>query len=345
MQHGSLKFLFIGVLLLSVGCEQPEQIQEYRIPKSHSDLGDIGTKQLPVSSASTRSVESRMVVAIAERSDATWFFKVTGPTDAVGASEDDWQSILRSVNFGDDGKPAWQLPEGWKTGPTKPMRFATLLTTVENGDVEMSISNLGPNQDLLENVNRWRKQLGLTPLAEDDLELTTQSGESGELKIFDAIGTLELSSSMASEQLMAPPENDLKYDIPDGWVAGRASMMVPVRLRFGSDSSAPQITVTQLLSAANQWLPNAQRWAGQVGVPQDESTLAGLSDKVTIDAIEGQKIVLIPEDDESKFAMIGAMVVRDDIAWFFKLIGEKKFVEENQLMFDEFLESFQFDQD
>ena len=33
------------------------------------------------------------------------------------------------------------------------------------------------------------------------------------------------------------------------------------------------------------------------------------------------------------------MVIRGEIAWFFKMIGDKKFVVENQKMFDQFMTS------
>lgn len=348
MQLCYLKLLLIVLAAVTIGCRESEQIRQYRIPKSRSDLGELGVKQLPVSPTATANntrVESRMVVAISERSDATWFFKATGSVPAVNASEDQWQSIFKSVTFDDNGQPDWKLPEGWRLGPPRSMRFATLLGSFDGGQVEISISSLGPNQDLLDNVNRWRGQLGLPPLTDSDPELATIESASGELKIFDAVGEMVLTGAMAPTTSNPPLRPELKYEIPEGWIESQQSMMVPVRLRYGSDTSRSQITVTQLLAAANRWLPNAQRWAGQVGVPEDEANVASLTEEIMIDSIPGQKIVLIPTDEESEFAMVGAMIVRNDIAWFFKFIGQKEFVADNQVMFDQFLESFKFDQE
>ena len=347
MLRSYVQLVLILLVSISFGCNEPEQIRQYRVEKSRSDLGEIGAKKLPEAATNpSQPVASRMVVAIAVKSDATWFYKITGSIPAVNESESEWQAFLKSIEYGSDGKPEWKLPEGWILGPPKPMRFATVLnSSSSDGRVEISVSSLGPNQDLLNNVNRWRNQLGLKPIAQDELELTTIESSAGEMKVFDATGMLASNSMMAPPNVSGPPQPELSYDIPDGWSESRKSMMVPVRLRHGSDKAAPQITVTQLLAAVNEWLPNAQRWAGQVGISTEAKELENLTDDVTIDNITGKRIRLIPTDDESKFAMVGAMVVKEDIAWFFKFIGEKKFVEDNQPMFDQFLESFKFQKD
>jgi len=60
--------------------------------------------------------------------------------------------------------PHWELPSGWQEVPGTGMRFATLV--VEAGDPPLEIRVTPLNQaagDLLENVNRWRGQIGLEP--------------------------------------------------------------------------------------------------------------------------------------------------------------------------------------
>ena len=355
-----LNLFLLSVMALYLGCAEPEQVQRYRIPKSRSDLGDIGAKKLsaPPTRAAEASpkTESRMFVAIDEKDDVTWFFKVTGSIEAVNTTEDQWKSILKSVEYAEAGNPDWTLPEDWKLGPPKPMRYATLHTsTDETGQVVLSISSLGPNQNLLNNVNRWRGQLGLEPIGDNELQLAKLSNTSSEMKVFDATGMLALTGAMAraaqGTRAVSPQANrparpqrpNLKYDIPEGWIESNQSMMVPVRLRFGTDKSAPQITVTQLRATASEWIPNAQRWAGQVSMTQDEDTLKELTSEITVDGLTGQKVVLLPENEEAKIGMIGAMVKREDIAWFFKLIGDKKFVADNQEVFDQLMMTFKFE--
>ena len=356
----SLILILLSVFALSLGCAEPEQVHRYRIPKSRSDLGDIGIKKFPAPTTrraeAPQATDSRMFVAIDEKENATWFFKVTGPLEAVNKTQDQWQAILKSIEYTEGGNPDWDLPDNWKLGPPRQMRYATLLpSNAEAAQVELSISSLGPNQNLLNNVNRWRGQLGLKPIGKDELELTTFANQSGEMKIFSATGKLVLSGAMArpaqgtgtgmpqTSRPKPPARPALKYDIPKGWIESNQSMMVPVRLRFGTDKSAPQITVTQLLAATNQWVPNAQRWAGQVSMAQDEDTLKELSSEIAVDGRTGQKIILLPDSEDTKIGMIGAMVVREDIAWFFKMIGDKKFIADNQEVFDQFMTTFKFE--
>jgi hypothetical protein len=81
----------------------------------------------------------------------------------------------------------WTLPEGWRVGPEKAGRYATLITAPVAGEADLTVSRLGG--DLLGNVNRWRDQVGLDAakdIASGTTEVTTEQG----VKIFrvDASG-------------------------------------------------------------------------------------------------------------------------------------------------------------
>jgi hypothetical protein len=69
-----------------------------------------------------------------------------------------------------EGGLRWTLPAGWKEAQGGgQMRYATLTPPVQ-GKVDVSIIRLpGPAGGELANVNRWRNQIGLAPLAEADL--------------------------------------------------------------------------------------------------------------------------------------------------------------------------------
>ncbi len=88
----------------------------------------------------------------------------------------------------DEGGLQWTLPAGWKeTRGGGAMRYATLTAPV-TGKVEVTVIRLpGPAGGELANVNRWRNQIGLAPLAEGDLAgarkvLTTKAGP---LSVYD----------------------------------------------------------------------------------------------------------------------------------------------------------------
>ena len=344
-----MKRILIPFVLVSllVACDEQPEIRQYKIEKSRSDLGDIGMKpEMQIASASspgvTKSELTRMVVAIAERDDATWFFKLTGPVAAIQESKQVWEKLLATLSFGDDAKPVWVTPDGWTMGPAKQFRYATLLSNVgEKGSVELSISSLAPNQDLLANTNRWRGQIGKPTIKQEQLKLETMKSDVGELKIFDETGSM--ASSSAPPMMPAEPKSELKYDVPEGWSKGSTNSIVKVRLRKGSDETAPQISVTQLLADANQWIPNAQRWARQVEMDDSEDAMSSMTEMVAIDSMEGQQIRLIPEDETKKYAMVGVMIVRDDLAWFFKLIGDRAKTIECESEFEDFLKSFHFE--
>ena len=77
----------------------------------------------------------------------------------------------------------------------------------------------------------------------------------------------------------------------------------------------------------------------------DEELMTELTSEVEVDGLAGQRIRLLSEDDDIKIAIIGVMVPRKELAWFFKFVGDKEFVGDNETAFDEFLNSFTFEQD
>jgi len=74
-----------------------------------------------------------------------------------------------SVPAGD--KPTWTVPAGWQEGPLAQFLVAKYVIAGANGTTAaVNISSLaGDGGGLLPNVNRWRTQLGLAPMAETDL--------------------------------------------------------------------------------------------------------------------------------------------------------------------------------
>lgn len=82
----------------------------------------------------------------------------------------------------------WKLPAGWTEAPGgAPMRYATLKAPVA-GKLDVSVVRLpGPAGGELANVNRWRNQLGLPPLAEADLGTSRKvvSTAAGALNVYD----------------------------------------------------------------------------------------------------------------------------------------------------------------
>lgn len=76
---------------------------------------------------------------------------------------------------------SWTIPAGWSQDIGSGMRFATLRPAA--GEPEIAVSNFpGDVGGLLANVNRWRGQIGLDPVTEDDLPNETREVMVGEVK-------------------------------------------------------------------------------------------------------------------------------------------------------------------
>lgn len=76
-------------------------------------------------------------------------------------------------------EPAWTVPAGWaKLDQQKPMRHATYTAGEGANKVEVVLSSFpGDVGGLWANVNRWRGQVGLGPIPQDQLAANVQAFE------------------------------------------------------------------------------------------------------------------------------------------------------------------------
>jgi hypothetical protein len=166
----------------------------------------------------------RIVAVIFHRDDVAWFFKVTGDADLVEKQKPAFVSFLKSVQFGmpaaaaaidmsqlppshppidgmnpaaapanaDGGKLNWTTPPDWKQIDPGPMLSAKFSITGSAGSAEVNILSSGMDSGLAANVNRWRGQLGMPPVAqEDEFSKMVSSIDvgSGKAQVVDLIGT------------------------------------------------------------------------------------------------------------------------------------------------------------
>src|SRR5262245_64782006 len=61
-------------------------------------------------------VRVRLLAAVIPQTEKTWFFKLSGPRDAVGKEQDRFASFVQSVKFTGKSDPplTWTTPDGWK---------------------------------------------------------------------------------------------------------------------------------------------------------------------------------------------------------------------------------------
>ena len=348
----SRKFVFSLWLIFGLmGCNEPETIETHKIEKSKSGLSDFDKALAAPAVRSDGGSNDRMVVAIANRPDATWYFKITGPASEVQKTEAQWRSFLQTIRFDEQGVPQWELPDGWSVGGTAPMRFATLVMTQGESPLELRVSRLGPNQDPTSNVNRWRQQLQLPSVTASQIQLATLDNSESDLELFDEQGSLGSSGmnapfsgqSRSRPLVQKMPDSEASFVVPTGWEKGRSSSIVTTRLLKKEGQQSVQISVTEMPASANRWLPNAQRWAKEVGFEEAPASLAAVTDDFSIDGVAGKRIRLVGPSDQAVKATVGVMVVRNDSAWFFKLMGDGSLVEKSEKEFDEFLKSYRFE--
>jgi hypothetical protein len=161
----------------------------------------------------------RILVAMVTRGPMSYFFKMTGEESFVASQKPGFIQFLKSVSFnkpavgaqtalppghpaiGDDlnvstaapvpaensGKPAWTVPPGWREIPPSEFLLAGYAIAGTNGaKADVNVAMLGgEGGGVLANVNRWRRQLGLPPVAEDNLPAV-----SGALAVAGAQATL-----------------------------------------------------------------------------------------------------------------------------------------------------------
>lgn len=78
----------------------------------------------------------------------------------------------------------WQAPSPWAPKPASAMRKGSYSVPGEGGESDLSITAFpGDVGGELQNVNRWRGQIGLAPLAPEDLEASVHRVEANGLKI------------------------------------------------------------------------------------------------------------------------------------------------------------------
>jgi hypothetical protein len=170
----------LAPLAVLVGCERAERIESYTVRK-------------PAPPAAPEATD-RTVGAIVALPEQGWFFKLTGPKDAVAAAEPKFATFLKSVHFNSDGKPEWTLPEGWQHRPGNDLRYATLVlppapAAKSPKPLEVSVTMLPKSGDdgdyALVNINRWRNQLQLPPISKDQL-----AAESSQVQLDGATATM-----------------------------------------------------------------------------------------------------------------------------------------------------------
>lgn len=162
--------------------EVKQQLQEVEIAGEPGKMFEVTGKPEGASSP------VRIVTAMVHRADTSWFYKLQGDADLVQAQKPAFVAFLKSVRISDAPAPEIVIasappaaapaapmqsktPSGWKSVPPGSMQTAKFLVP-EQGTAKAEVTvSIFPNSTggTLANVNRWRGQIGLSPIGEAEL--------------------------------------------------------------------------------------------------------------------------------------------------------------------------------
>ncbi len=187
-----------------------------------------------------------ILAAVLPLDSETWYFKFTAPTAVLREKGGVFMDFLRTVRLAGmeavptpsmrPVKPAVTVtaPEGWEKSEGSAMRVASFSITGEDGSTaDVSVIPLpGEAGSVQDNVNRWRNQLGLPPIAdaEDPALGTVIDGPSGEFFLSHMTGTepgTDGKKSSISAAILAKPETNWFFKI-----TGEAGLVEANREKF-----------------------------------------------------------------------------------------------------------------
>jgi len=344
------------------------------------------------------------------------------PQDAsVSPASGSASSRSAAAEAGASERPAvpWTVPAGWEEKPASGMRVASYGVKRPDGrSADISVVAMGGGAGgELENVNRWRDQIGLEPATEADLaglrslipagnrqvvvyeldgkkavldgkyaartlaailpagEMTVFFKITGEnalvaeqkpqflawLKSVDTGGGSAGSAEPAPEAPLAAPVSGTapaasagsagsvagggadglpNWQVPSGWKAAGPKPMRLASFDIPDAAGNGDVSISKLNGDGGGLLANVNRWRGQVGLaPLETSALAANSTALTTAGGDSGTWVELKGTDKT---ILGAIVARDGVSWFFKMTAPSSVAVQNREAFEKFVRSVRF---
>ncbi|EDY81648.1 hypothetical protein VDG1235_1266 [Verrucomicrobiia bacterium DG1235] len=164
---------------------------------------------------------SRIFAAVVPFQGQSWFFKMSGPFAAVESQIPAFQTMVNGLSFGNaaeqasaspkaesDQQLAFRTPEGWTQSQGSSMRIASLSIEKEGlPPADFSIIAFpGDTGGVAANVNRWRRQIGLSDWTAEEViaaakTLETEAGL--DFLIFDLKSETDGEQTVGDERILA----------------------------------------------------------------------------------------------------------------------------------------------
>lgn len=342
------------IALFAAGCEQ-EDIQRYQVERVEPRSAPVGLMAPMPAPAAQSAGPQRTLAAIVPTDEQTWYFKVTGSPAAVEPHVSDFLAFISSVNIAPGGNVQWNPPSTWRQEQGSGMRYATFHLGEGTAALQLTVIPLAPSP-VLDNINRWRDQIGLGPVTEAELDQTTRrvatkNGQAivvdiaaGESNANDAPQPAGPAPAPGPDPSAAPAPtaaDGFRYTPPAGWVADPApSGFRKAAFTVGQGDQAVLVTVIPLGGPAGGTEANVNRWRGEVELPPaTEQEITNALQPVAIGGAAGHIIELAGPTRRT----IAAFVPRGEATWFFKMTGPNAAVEGQRAAFIALLESVSFE--
>jgi hypothetical protein len=144
--------------------------------------------------------DGRILGAIAAEENGTSFFKMRGNAALVGAEKENFIKWVRASRTNKSAttnttapsaspeaeqlKLDWEMPEGWTQGPAAPMRYASFVAEKNGEKADISIVTFpGDGGNDVDNINRWRQQIGLPIVGAEVLKSLIVPVHAGDLHL------------------------------------------------------------------------------------------------------------------------------------------------------------------
>jgi len=145
--------------------------------------------------------DGRILGGIATDETGTAFFKMRGNVALVGAEKQNflkWVSASRGAGSSktmtstttapaaDSDKPQikWEVPAGWSPAPASAMRYASFAVEKNGEKADISVVTFpGDGGNDVDNINRWRQQIGLPAVGAEVLKSMIAPVRAGELQM------------------------------------------------------------------------------------------------------------------------------------------------------------------
>jgi hypothetical protein len=340
------------VVVLSAGC-QSDEITSYTVPK------EARSGQGPA-----KGEKVRLLAAVVPHGDRTWFLKLVGPEADVSAQQPAFDRFVQSVNFPDKAAEpiAWTVPEGWRQEPGNEQRYATFRIEAQPKPLELSVVALGREAGSLKaNLDRWRGQIGLPPVPEEEIGKLTREVDIHGVKatLVDMTGTSTGKTGrmppfagrrapFLEGQRGAAARPGLKYETPPGWKedpSPRSPRIASFEVKEGDQRA--EVTVTVFPGDVGGLRQNVVRWRSQVGLPEasDEEMLKDVK-KIGVAGLSGDYLDVAGPGagGQPAMRMLAVSLPHDDQTWFFKMTGSAELVGKQKPAFEAFVKSVNFAQ-